>query len=190
MAVMFYCCRFLPCLQTGASYIWSYWPTHTPSICGLVWMRGADSWEVVTQQEEGHWYQGQLFCILLQALTLNGPALKHRLLPATMKRHHYRFIKASQKENIVLSNKSMYIITMHFLYKAVCIWGRKKACVLLLSLTFVWQCPRTIFNYPTDRQTDRSSPCVIYLIVNSNIWSNQWHWTNAQAAKQTVRMDT
>lgn len=123
--VMFYCCRFLSCLQAGASYIWSYWPAYTSSICGLVWMRGADPWEVVTQQEEGHWYQGQLFCILLQALTFKSPALKHRLLPATMKRHHYEFITASQKENIVLLNNSMYIITMHFLYKAVCIWGKK-----------------------------------------------------------------
>lgn len=57
----------------------------------------------------------------LQALTFNGPALKHRLLPATMKRHHYKFNTASKKENIVLLNNSMYIITMHFLYKAVCI---------------------------------------------------------------------
>lgn len=60
--------------------------------------------------------------ILLQALsTVTGPALKNRLLPATMRRHHYEFITASKKENIILLNNSMYIITMHFLYKAVCI---------------------------------------------------------------------
>lgn len=115
-------------------------------------------------------------------LTFTGPALKNRLLPATTKRHHYEFITASQKENIVLLNNSMYIITMHFLYKAVCIWGKKEACVLLLSLTLVWKCPCT--NYPRDR----SSSSVIYLINNAHTRSNQSH--PAQAAKRTVRMGT
>lgn len=63
----------------------------------------------------------QPFCILLQALTFTDPACTNRLLPATTKRHHYKFITALQEENIVLLNNSVYIITMHFLYKAVCI---------------------------------------------------------------------
>lgn len=38
--------------------------------------------------------------------------------------------------------------------------GKKEACVLWLSVTFVRKCPCTISSYPRDK----SSPSVIYLI--------------------------
>lgn len=59
-------------------------------------------------------------CRLLPSLVLPFNEKTDFCLPQR-KRHHYKFITASQKENIILLNNSMYIITMHFLYKAVCI---------------------------------------------------------------------
>lgn len=56
----------------------------------------------------------------------------------------------------------LYIFTMHFLYKAVCIWGKMSMCVFLICLTLVWKCPKVC------KTTDRSNPSVIYLIYSDN----------------------
>lgn len=136
----FFFYRVLSCIQTGACYIWSYWPTYSPSFRGMVWMRSAHPWEVVTQERTRHCYWGQPFCILLQALTFTDPACTNRLLPATRKRHHYKFITASQKENIVLLNNPVYIIK-HALFIWQSVYEEKEACVFLLSLTLVRKCP-------------------------------------------------
>ncbi|KAF7644996.1 hypothetical protein LDENG_00212290, partial [Lucifuga dentata] len=93
-----YSTRILSCVQTGACDVWTYRPTHAPSFRGLVRMRRAHPWKVVTQATRRCGYRGQPACILLQAL----PPLETDFTPATTKDTTTNLASQQKKENIVL----------------------------------------------------------------------------------------
>lgn len=186
-------CRILSCIQAGAGCIWSYWPTHGPSIRGLVWMRGTNPRKVVTQEE---------WATLLPRASLLHPAAGfycHRSCPykqtlacfneKTPLQIYYSF---PEREYNTFKQPIVYHYHALFYIKQSVYEEKKEACVLWLSLTFVFKCPFAINSYPKDK----SSPSVIYLIQSAKIHPQtqththtQW-WTKAQVTKQTKRMGT
>lgn len=117
--LLFFLCRILSCIQAGACNIRSYWQTHGSSVCGLVWMRRTYSGKVVTTW--GHFVTrdkpSASCCRLPPQLVLSWFKKKNRLLPAAIEKTPLRLYSCfthRQRENIILLNNSLFIITMHF----------------------------------------------------------------------------